>query len=93
MLTKEEVQHLAILSRLRLNENEIDTFVTQLSSVLDFVQKIQSIDTTTVTELAHTSGLKTVMREDVAVPWDAPGALVEAAQQQNGDYVETPAIF
>lgn len=93
MLTKDELQHIALLSRLKLTDEEVDTFVAQLSGVLDFVQKIQSIDTSTVTHIAHPSGLENVTRDDDVKEWSDKDVLLDAAGKRSKDYVETPSIF
>lgn len=44
MITKEEVQHIAKLARLGLTENEIEKFRKELSSILDYVEKLKEVD-------------------------------------------------
>lgn len=42
-MNKEEVKQLAILARIELTENEIDSLASEMSSVLDYVSQIQDI--------------------------------------------------
>ena len=43
-LTKEEIEHIANLARLNLEETEIETFREQLSAILDHIAKLQEVN-------------------------------------------------
>ena len=63
-LTKQEVEHIANLARLELTEKEKEKFSTQLSSILDFVKKLQKVDLSKVEPTAQVTGLLNVTRQD-----------------------------
>ncbi|HMO77933.1 MAG TPA: Asp-tRNA(Asn)/Glu-tRNA(Gln) amidotransferase subunit GatC [Candidatus Paceibacterota bacterium] len=42
-MNKEEVKHLAVLARIELTDSEIDSFASEMSSVLEYVSQIQNI--------------------------------------------------
>ncbi|MCB0863371.1 MAG: Asp-tRNA(Asn)/Glu-tRNA(Gln) amidotransferase subunit GatC, partial [Solirubrobacterales bacterium] len=44
MIEREQVLHVARLSRLRLSDEEVDTLTGELSSVLDHVDKLAEVD-------------------------------------------------
>jgi aspartyl-tRNA(Asn)/glutamyl-tRNA(Gln) amidotransferase subunit C len=67
-LTREEVLHVAKLARLTLNPEEVDLFTRQLNDILAYVQKLQEVDTTGVSPLAHPVPIFNVFREDETVP-------------------------
>jgi len=52
-LTKEQVQHIAMLARLSLDEQDIDDVVAKLSSIVDFVDQLQAAPTDDVLPMAH----------------------------------------
>ena len=64
MLTEKEVENVANLARIRLTEKEKDKFKKELSSILDFVNKLNELDTTNVEPLYQVTGLVNAMRED-----------------------------
>jgi aspartyl-tRNA(Asn)/glutamyl-tRNA(Gln) amidotransferase subunit C len=64
MLSNEEVQHIAKLARLGLKEGESEKFAQQLSSILDYVQQLDEVDTENVPETSQVTGLENVSRED-----------------------------
>lgn len=63
-LTREDVLHVAKLSNLSLTDAEVDKFVDQLSSIVDFVSELEEVDTTNVEPTSQTTGLSSVLRED-----------------------------
>jgi aspartyl-tRNA(Asn)/glutamyl-tRNA(Gln) amidotransferase subunit C len=52
-LNQEQVKKIAHLARLNLSEEEITLYMSQLSSILDFVEQMKSADTTQIEALAH----------------------------------------
>lgn len=63
-LTTEEILHIAKLGNLTLNEKEIEVFKKQLSSVIDYINKLQEVDTKDVEPSSQITGLTDVLRED-----------------------------
>jgi aspartyl-tRNA(Asn)/glutamyl-tRNA(Gln) amidotransferase subunit C len=67
-LTREEVEHVALLGRLELDEQEIDRFTQQLNSVLEYFEQLREIDTQGVPPTSHVIPLTDVMRDDELAP-------------------------
>lgn len=65
VLTDEDILHLAKLANLKLTEMEIKNFGEQLSSVLEYVEQLNEVDTDKVDETASVTGLKNIFREDL----------------------------
>lgn len=66
VIDRKIVEYVAELSRLKISEEEIDTMCNELSSILNYMDEINStIDTESVA--SSTEGLTNVMREDVIV--------------------------
>lgn len=64
MLSKEEIEHIAMLARLSLTEEEKELFGEQLSSILDYMEKLNELDTEHIEPTSHVLSLSNVMRED-----------------------------
>lgn len=87
-LTVSDVQHIAKLAHLKLTETELQTFVKQFSSILEFVQALNAIDTTTITPTNQVTGLENVFRDDVVEPsLTQEEALANAPVSENGYFV------
>ena len=67
-IDRHTVEHVAKLSRLALNEDELQLFEAQLSRILDYIDKLKELDTGNVEPLSHPLGLKNVFREDKVKP-------------------------
>lgn len=67
-LSRENIEQIGNLSRLRLNESEIDRFGDQLSRVLEYIDQLSEVDTENVQMAANITGLENVWREDKVTP-------------------------
>lgn len=63
-LSRDDVLKLAALSRLKLTEEEIERFRTDLSEILDYVEKLDAVDVSDLKPTYQVTGLKNVMRSD-----------------------------
>lgn len=54
-----------MLARLSLTEEEKELFGVQLSSILDYMEKLNELDTENIEPTSHVISLSNVMREDV----------------------------
>lgn len=64
-LTREDVLKLARLARLRLSDEEIDEYSTELTSILQYVEQLQAVDVSGLEPTNQVTGLTNVTREDV----------------------------
>lgn len=90
-----ETKKISLLANLPLSEKQTATFSAQLSSVLDYISKIQSLDTAGVEETAQVTGLTNVFREDVVDEsrmLTQEQALSNAKRTHNGYFVVN-AVF
>jgi aspartyl-tRNA(Asn)/glutamyl-tRNA(Gln) amidotransferase subunit C len=63
-LTRDDVLKLARLSRLALTDEEIDEFLNELSSVLQYVEQLKDVDVSGLNPTSQVTGLTNVMRDD-----------------------------
>lgn len=63
-LTKKEVEHIALLARLKLTDEEVETFSHQLSKILEYVEQLQQVNTDGVELTAQVTGLENILRLD-----------------------------
>jgi aspartyl-tRNA(Asn)/glutamyl-tRNA(Gln) amidotransferase subunit C len=67
-ISKEEIEHIAVLARLSLSEEEKELFGSQLSSILDYMEKLNELDTKGIEPTSHVLSLSNVMRNDIPMP-------------------------
>lgn len=92
-LSREDVAKVALLARLRLEPEELDTFTVQLGAIVDFVAQLRELDTTGVEPLAHGVEVRNVFREDEAgPPLDREQALANAPKRNEIGFL-VPAVL
>lgn len=64
-ITKEQVNHIAHLSRLEIQEDEVDGYIEKLEKVVDLFNELNSVDTENIKPTYHVLDLVNVFREDV----------------------------
>ncbi len=93
MLSREEVDHVARLARLRLTDEERARFTTQLNEILRYVEKLKELDVTGVEPTAHVVPLQNVARPDASRPsWGRDEMLANAPDRVEG-YFRVPKIM
>lgn len=91
-VTREDVENVALLSRLRIDEKDMDKNIQELSDFLEYVDRLQQVDTENVTPTAHVLPIQNVFREDVVKPsLNRDLALSNAPEQEDG-YFRVPKI-
>jgi aspartyl-tRNA(Asn)/glutamyl-tRNA(Gln) amidotransferase subunit C len=68
VIDREQVLHVAKLARLDLSESEVETIATELSSILEHVDRISELDLSGVEPTSHVVALENVFRADEPRP-------------------------
>ncbi len=63
-IQKKDIEYIANLSRIELDEHEKELFIQQLSDILSYIEKLNELNTDNVTPLAYTVDVTNVFRED-----------------------------
>ncbi|MCI0182554.1 MAG: Asp-tRNA(Asn)/Glu-tRNA(Gln) amidotransferase subunit GatC [Acidibacillus sp.] len=64
-LSRQDVLHVASLARLEVNEAEMESLVSDLTSILEYAEELQQLDLTGVLPMSYVGMLQTVTRPDV----------------------------
>jgi aspartyl-tRNA(Asn)/glutamyl-tRNA(Gln) amidotransferase subunit C len=64
IITREQAEHIALLSRLELTEAEKEQYTAQLNSILEYAKILVKLDTSQVEPMVHVLPLSNVLRED-----------------------------
>jgi aspartyl-tRNA(Asn)/glutamyl-tRNA(Gln) amidotransferase subunit C len=92
-ITREEVQQVAILARLDLDEDEQERLTAELDSILEHMEKLNEIDTEGVEPLAHVVDLVNAFREDRVVNQPRTDELLANAPARDDDFISVPKII
>jgi len=94
MIPKQEVQHIAKLARIELSKKEEEKFQKELSSILDFVKKLDEINIVNVKKIGQITGLEGVVRDDNNVlKQDFSDKILKQAPSKKGRYIKVPKIL
>jgi len=63
-ITKETVEYVAHLSRIELEPQELEKISGQLSSIVDFIDKLRSVNTDNIAPTSHILPINNVLRQD-----------------------------
>ena len=92
-LTPEQVEHVALLARLRLSEEEGARFTTQLNSILEHFEQLQQIDTSGVPPMSHAVPMSNVLRNDGPAPSLSAEEALENAPDRSRDCFRVPRVI
>ncbi|MCA1646802.1 MAG: Asp-tRNA(Asn)/Glu-tRNA(Gln) amidotransferase subunit GatC [Chloroflexi bacterium] len=92
-ITRAEVQHVARLARLGLDDTEMDQLAAELDHILDAMQALRQLDTSAIPPTAQVIPLRNVMRDDVARPsWPVEQILRNAPATRDGQFLVPPVL-
>jgi aspartyl-tRNA(Asn)/glutamyl-tRNA(Gln) amidotransferase subunit C len=92
-LTLEEVRHISKLSRLSLSEEEAELYATQLSNVIDYVEQLNGLDTSSINPTSHVIPLDNVMADDVLRLSLSRGEALRNAPDATEKFYRVPKII
>ena len=92
-ITKDEVLYVADLARLDLDEASIAKFAGQIGNILEYVDKLNEVDTEGIRPTSHAISLTNAFREDEqSQSLDRERALVNAPDKEDGNFVVPKVI-
>jgi aspartyl-tRNA(Asn)/glutamyl-tRNA(Gln) amidotransferase subunit C len=92
-ITREEVAHLATLSRLALSGDELDRFAGQLDVIIGAVARVQEVAADGIPPTTHAVPVTNVFREDVIVPPLGAAAVLDQAPAAEQGRFRVPRIL
>lgn len=93
MVNKKEIKHIADLSMLNLSEEEIQKFTTHMQGIVEFANKVNSLDTEGVTESAFALDTFNVFRKDEVRESFDREELLQNAPSSNGEAYSLPSMM
>ncbi len=95
MITTEEIEKLALLSRLTLSSEEKERMRSECDSILGYIATIQKVSATSTERTRSIVATVNVMRDDGS-PHESgihTEALVSAAPRREGNYIKVKKIL
>ncbi len=92
-IDQNQVRKVARLARLELTNEEVEEFTGQLGAILDYVEKMNELDTDNVEPLAHCLAITNVLREDRIKESLGNDKTLANAPQRDGEFFKVPKIL
>lgn len=92
-LTREEIQRVAVLARLKLSDAELDSLTSELAQILGHMDQLNELDTDDVEPMVHAIELKNVFRADAVRESLPRDEALANAPKSDGRYFQVPQIL
>ncbi len=92
-ITREEVEHVARLARLKFGEEEVEMFTKQLNEILLYMEKLNELDTSEVPPTFHAMEKENAFRSDEVGSSLELKKVLDNAPEDNGESFVVPKIF
>ncbi len=92
-LTRDEVQRVAVLARLRLTPQEETQLTDQLDHILAYMEKLAELDTSNIEPFSHESDAVNAFREDRVTNRPNADALLANAPDRDNTFFKVPKII
>ncbi len=92
-ISREEVKHVAYLARLEFSEEELDIYANQLANILNYVAKLNELDTSKIEPTYHALQLTNVFKEDKVKPSFPVEEILSNAPEREKDFFVVPRVI
>lgn len=91
-ISREEIDHLATLSRLRFTGDEIEEIGTHLDNIIERFKELDKADASDVPPTAHILPFVNVLRDDEVKPSTDRAKLLSNAPETDGEAYIVPRV-
>lgn len=92
-ITDDTIEYVGILAKLELSDEEKERAKKDMTEMLEYVGKLNELDTSAVEPMSHTFPVSNVMREDVVTNGDDKENMLKNAPERNDDAYIVPETF
>lgn len=90
---KADIKHLANLSRLHLEDSEVEAYSKQFDEIVAYVDKIKEVAASAGEQVIESSEVRNVMREDVVKSYENPETIIDEAPSHQDNFVKVKKIL
>lgn len=92
-ISRDDVRHVAELARLDFSDDEEQRMAEEMSQILDYVEKLDELDTSGVPPMSHVLDVSNVFRDDEIesrIDWEQA---LEPASETDDGYFQVPQVI
>ena len=90
---KDSLYKLGKLSKIQIDESKLKSLSSDLGSIIEFIDRLKSIDTENVDPTSNSLDQSLVMREDIASDVNTANEILENAPQKELDFYSVPKVI
>ena len=90
VISDETIEYVGILAKLELSDAEKEEAKSDMGRMLDYIDKLNELDTTGVEPMSHVFPVQNVFREDVVTNGDDSGNMLKNAPAERENMYEVP---
>lgn len=87
------IDQVALLARIKLREDEKKSLSQDLEKILDYVKKLNELDTSQTPPTSHALALENVFRPDAVNPQHVRDEALEHAPDREGNFFKVPKVI
>ncbi len=91
-ISKNEIEHIARLAHLKIDHKEMDSYKKDLNSILEYVSRLNELDTKNIQPLRGLQTRENVWQEDEPVRSNHTEAILKNAPEREKQYFKVPKI-
>lgn len=93
IISDETIEYVGILAKLELSDEEKKKAKADMSKMLDYIDKLNELDTTGVEPMSHVFAVQNVFREDVVTNGDTSEKVLQNAPEQKDNMFVVPSAL
>ena len=93
MIRRDDVQYIANLSRIHLQDIEIEQLTKNLEDILGYIEKLNKLDVSQIQPTSHVLPLKNVFREDQIKPSLSQKEALGISIEQHNNSFKVPKVI
>ena len=90
---KDSLYKLGKLSKIKIDESKLKSLSSDLGSIIEFIDRLKSIDTENVDPTSNSLDQSLVMREDIASDVNTANEILENAPRKELDFFSVPKVI
>ena len=93
IITKKDVEYVANLAKLKLNEQQKKLFLKQLNNILSYFQQLNELDTNNVEPTSYILHTSNLLHEDTVLPSLPQKSVLNLTEYKKDSYFKVPKIL
>ncbi len=91
-VSKEEIEKIAHLARLEVDETQVEKMSIQISNILQYIDKLKDVNVDGVKPASGAAFMQNVLREDIKVASPGPEVTLANAPERDDDFYIVPRV-